>query len=110
MENPRPPFPFVLAVLGIGLSLLAAGLALPGGVTWAIIALCCGLALTAAAVAFDMRANASALERLRADLAAQGPVLVREGLHARGVAPHPALEAAARLDADTTQLHTAFTS
>ncbi|NHZ47512.1 methyl-accepting chemotaxis protein [Nitratidesulfovibrio liaohensis] len=108
MENPRLPFPRIPAALGTVLSLLAAGLALPGGITWSIIALCCGLTLTVAAVAFDLRANASALERLRADLAAQGPVRVRDGLRARGMPPHPALETAARLEADTTQLHTAF--
>ncbi|MBG3877828.1 chemotaxis protein, partial [Desulfovibrio oxamicus] len=40
--------------------------------------------------------------------AAQGPVRVLDGLRARGAVPHPALETAARLEADTIQLHTAF--
>ncbi len=108
MENSRSPFPIVLAALGAALSLLAAGLALPGGVAWSGIALCGGLALTAGVIAYAMRATASSLERLRTELAALGPVRVRDDMRARGVAPHPALEAAARLEADTTQLHTAF--
>ncbi|MBG3877979.1 chemotaxis protein, partial [Desulfovibrio oxamicus] len=89
MENPRPPFSLVLIVLGTVLTLLAAGLALPGGIMWSVIALCGGLALTAGAVAYDLRSNASLLEQQRAGLAAQGPVRVLDGLRARGAVPHP---------------------
>ncbi len=108
MMNSSASFSFVSAMLGTVLSLLAAGLALPGGLVWSVVALCCGLALTAGAVVYEWRKQATRQAQLISALAARGLLRVVDGLRGQGITAHPALEAAARLAADTEQLHMAF--
>ncbi|BFR48441.1 heme NO-binding domain-containing protein [Nitratidesulfovibrio sp. HK-II] len=108
MKNPRASFPPVPAILGTVLSLLAAGLALPGGLLWSGLALCLGLAMTAGAFFYDMRIREARQDGLRAEFIARGPGRVLEDIRARGGSSYPALEEAARLEADTALLHAAF--
>ena len=108
MKNPRTSFPPVPAILGTVLSLLAAGLALPGGLLWSGLALCLGLAMTAGAFFYDMRIREARQEGLRAEFIARGPGRVLDDIRARGGSSYPALEEAARLEADTALLHAAF--